>query len=92
MQGAIKGERAPKAQLKAKVYEVVRLLQAALEGMGDAAPNLNLPQFFEQRISASAHMENDWQAMSFGNFELFAVEMALAFKRLGCVEFGDKTV
>ncbi len=70
--GAGKGHGTAEAELEAELDELVGLLPAAVEGMGDAARHLAQPQVFQHRIDRAPHVEQDRKIVVAGNLQLGA--------------------
>ena len=68
LQRTVKRHRATKTELEAQVDKCLRLLCAAVEGMGDALPAVgpDLAQVFEQLVGRAPHVQDHRQAMAAG--------------------------
>lgn len=74
LQGAVVGHGATKTQPEAHGDERLCLLQAAVEGVRNAALHRQLAQPLEQPVGRAAHMQDHWQVKSAGQLELCTVK------------------
>ena len=79
LQGAVVGHRPAKPQLEAQRNKRLGLLQAAVEGMGDAPAYLHLAQYLQKLVGRAAHMQDDGQIKPPRQHQLLAVKALLAF-------------
>jgi len=68
--GTRESHGAAKTQLEAKLDELVGLLPAAVEGMGDPPRHAKAAQLFEHRVDGAPHMQKDRQASFTSNLKL----------------------
>lgn len=82
------GDSPAKTQLEAQIDKCLRLLSAAVEGVGNAAHHLVLAQGLEQAVAALAHMQDDGQLELLRQPDLLLVKPDLALS----IESGHKKV
>ena len=92
----LEGERAAKTELETHGDELLGLLQAAVERVGDAAPAgraLPLrPQVLEHPIGAAAHMQHHGQTVGAGQPQLRGIKKLLTRTHGGLAQRGNKKV
>ena len=78
LQRTLVGECAAKAQLESQCDKRLRLLPAAVEGVGDAALHRHLAQPLEQAVGTAAHVQDHGQIEAPCQLQLRAVKLLLA--------------
>jgi S1-C subfamily serine protease len=77
LQRTLKRQSATKAQLETTVNKLLRLLQAAVEGVRNAAHHLDAAQRLQQAVSRASHMQDHRQPSVTRQLQLRCIEMRL---------------
>ena len=84
----LEAHRPAETEPKAEVDEHLRLLPAAVEGVGDATAHADTTQLLEDRIDRTAHVQDDRQVVPPREFELCDKKVELPNR----IDIGDEMV